>query len=42
MTKKELKQYQNVSMLEVLGACLLGAIIGSVLALTYVIRTGGF
>jgi hypothetical protein len=36
MTKQDKKQYQNVSMYDVLGACILGATIGSVLALTYI------
>lgn len=39
MTKQELKQYQNVSMLDIIGACILGTIIGTTLALTYI---GGF
>jgi len=39
MTKQELKQYQNVSIYEILGACLLGAIGGTILALVYI---GGF
>jgi hypothetical protein len=36
MTKQDLKQYQNVSMLDIIGACILGATIGAVLALTYI------
>ena len=36
MTKQELKQYQNVSMWDILGACIFGAIIGTILALTYI------
>jgi hypothetical protein len=36
MTKQELKQYQNVSMYDVLGACIIGALIGAILALTYI------
>lgn len=39
MTKQELKQYQNVSMYDILGASILGATIGTVLALVYI---GGF
>lgn len=39
MTKQELKKYQNVSMYDVLGACILGATIGTVLAFVYI---GGF
>jgi hypothetical protein len=36
MTKQDLKQYQNVSIYDIIGACILGATIGSVLALTYI------
>ena len=39
MTKQELKQYQNVSIYDILGASILGATIGSVLAFVYI---GGF
>lgn len=39
MTKQELKQYQNVSIYEILGACILGSIGGTILALVYI---GGF
>lgn len=39
MTKNELKQYQNVSMLDIIGACILGATIGTILAFVYI---GGF
>lgn len=39
MTKQELKQYQNVSIYDILGASILGATIGTVLALVYI---GGF
>lgn len=39
MTKQEKKQYQNVSMYDVLGACILGSLGGAILALTYI---GGF
>lgn len=39
MTKQELKQYQNVSMYDILGASILGATIGTVLAFVYI---GGF
>ena len=36
MTKQEKKQYQNVSMYDVLGASILGATIGTILAFTYI------
>jgi hypothetical protein len=36
MTKQDLKQYQNVSIYDIIGACILGATIGAVLALTYI------
>lgn len=39
MTKHEMKQYQNVSMYDVLGASILGATIGTILAVVYI---GGF
>lgn len=39
MTKQELKQYQNVSMYDILGASILGATIGTILAFVYI---GGF
>ena len=39
MTKQELKQYQNVSMYDIIGASILGATIGGVLAFVYI---GGF
>lgn len=39
MTKQELKKYQNVSMYDILGACILGATIGTILAVVYI---GGF
>lgn len=39
MTKQELKQYQNVTIWDILGACILGALGGTILALVYI---GGF
>jgi hypothetical protein len=39
MTKNELKQYQNVTIYDILGASILGATIGAVLAFVYI---GGF
>ena len=39
MTKQELKQYQNVSMLDIIGASILGSLGGAILALAYI---GGF
>lgn len=39
MTKNEIKQYQNVSIYDILGASILGATIGAILALVYI---GGF
>jgi hypothetical protein len=39
MTKQELKQYQNVSMYDIIGACILGSLGGAILALVYI---GGF
>jgi hypothetical protein len=36
MTKQQLKQYQNVSIYDIIGASILGATIGAVLALTYI------
>jgi hypothetical protein len=39
MTKQELKQYQNVTIYDILGASILGATIGTILALVYI---GGF
>jgi hypothetical protein len=39
MTKHEMKQYQNVSMYDIIGASILGATIGTILALVYI---GGF
>jgi hypothetical protein len=36
MTKQELKKYQNVSMYDIIGACILGATMGAILALTYI------
>jgi hypothetical protein len=39
MTKQELKQYENVSIYDIIGACVLGSLGGAVLALTYI---GGF
>jgi hypothetical protein len=38
----DMKNYQNVTNWEILGASLLGATIGGVLALVYVLSTGGF
>jgi hypothetical protein len=39
MTKQELKQYENVSIYDIIGASILGATIGAILAFTYI---GGF
>lgn len=39
MTKQELKKYQNVSIYDILGASILGATIGTILAIVYI---GGF
>jgi hypothetical protein len=39
MTKQELKQYENVSIYDIIGASILGATIGGVLAFVYI---GGF
>jgi hypothetical protein len=39
MTKQELKQYENVSIYDIIGASILGAIGGTILALVYI---GGF
>jgi hypothetical protein len=36
------KLTKNPSKLEILGACILGAVLGGGLAYVYVIRTGGF
>jgi hypothetical protein len=40
--RKELKQYENVTMLEVIAAAALGAIGGGLLAAVYLYRIGGF
>jgi hypothetical protein len=37
-----MKQYENVSTLQIFGAAILGAVIGGLLALVYVYQTGGF
>ena len=37
-----MKQYENVTTLEIFGASILGAVIGGVLALVYIYNTGGF
>ena len=42
MSTKGLKQYKNVSTLEIFGAALLGAIGGALLAAVYLYRIGGF
>lgn len=42
MNKRELKQYQNVSTLEILAAAVFGAISGALLAAVYLYRIGGF
>jgi hypothetical protein len=39
MTKQQLKQYQNVSIYDILGSSILGATIGGILAFVYI---GGF
>jgi hypothetical protein len=39
MTKQELKQYENVSIYEIIGASILGSLGGAILALVYI---GGF
>ena len=42
MSTKDLKQYKNISTLEIFGAALLGAISGALLAAVYLYRIGGF
>lgn len=42
MDKRELKQYQNVSTLEIFGAAAIGALSGALLAAVYLYRIGGF
>jgi hypothetical protein len=37
-----MKQYENVTTLEIFGSAILGALIGGLLALVYVYSTGGF
>jgi hypothetical protein len=37
-----MKQYENVSTLQIFGSAILGAVIGGLLALVYVYSTGGF
>lgn len=37
-----MKQYENVTTLEIFGAAILGALIGGVLAFVYIYNTGGF
>jgi hypothetical protein len=37
-----MKQYENVSTLEIFASAILGALIGGLLALVYVYQTGGF
>jgi hypothetical protein len=39
MTKQELNQYENVSIYDIIGASVLGATIGGILAFVYI---GGF
>jgi hypothetical protein len=36
MTKQELKQYENVSIYDIIGASVIGATIGTVLAFVYI------
>ena len=36
------KNYENVTTLEIFGAAILGAVIGGVLAATYLYKIGGF
>ena len=37
-----MKQYENVSTLEIFASAFLGALIGGVLAFVYIYNTGGF
>jgi hypothetical protein len=37
-----MKQYENVSTLQIFGSAVLGAVIGGVLAFVYIYNTGGF
>jgi hypothetical protein len=37
-----MRQYENVTTLEIFASAFLGALIGGVLALVYVYQTGGF
>jgi hypothetical protein len=37
-----MKQYENVSTLEIFASAILGALMGGLLALVYVYQTGGF
>ena len=42
MNNRELKQYKNVSTLEIFGAAVIGALSGALLAAVYLYRIGGF
>jgi hypothetical protein len=37
-----MKQYENVTTLEIFASAILGALMGGLLALVYVYQTGGF
>jgi hypothetical protein len=37
-----MKQYENVTTLQIFGSAILGAVIGGVLAFVYIYNTGGF